>query len=87
MAQFLTDSRQIQAHGRAQQRNQVLHRPGAGLFRLALVGVDLFFQLRDHLPRVGERIGFAVEPFVTMATDAAAILEEVFAEVERIRAL
>lgn len=35
---FLTDPRQIPAHGRAQQRNQSLHRPGARLLRFAVAG-------------------------------------------------
>ncbi len=39
------------------------------------------------LARAGQRIGFAIETFVAMATHAAAFREQVASEIERVSAL
>ena len=57
------------------------------LLCLPLVGLDLILKLGDLLARVGERVGFAVERFHAVATDATTLIEEVLAEIKRVGAL
>src|SRR5262245_19062995 len=55
--------------------------------RLTFVRADLFFELRDLLARVTQRVGFSIERFHAMATDAAALIEQVLRQIQRVRTL
>jgi hypothetical protein len=55
--------------------------------RLPVVGGEVVFELLDRLAGVGESVRLAVEAFVAVAADAAALLEEVFALRQHVCAL
>jgi hypothetical protein len=55
--------------------------------RLAFVGGEVFFQLLDGLARAAQGIRLAVEALVAMTAHAAALLKEVFAFRQHVRAL
>src|SRR5687767_9085040 len=57
------------------------------LANLFLVGRDLIIQLRNRLPRSGQRIRFPIEPFITMTTHATALVEKIAASIQRLGAL
>src|SRR5437588_6465167 len=56
-------------------------------FRLSFIRRNLILKLRDLLARIRQRIGFSIESLHAMTAHAAALIEEILAQVERVRAL
>ncbi len=54
---------------------------------MPLVRGNLIFELANFLPRVRQRVSFAIEGFHAMTAHAASLIEEVLGEVQRVRAL
>src|SRR5947207_1497309 len=54
---------------------------------LFLIAGDLILKLADALSRGAQRICFAIESFVAVATHATALVEKVAAKVERVGSL
>ena len=54
---------------------------------LFLVRDDLILELADLLARRGQRIGLAIETFVTMTTHTAALCKQIATEIQRLRSL
>src|SRR2546423_5326699 len=56
-------------------------------FRLSLVRGNLILQLRNLLPRIRQRVRLSVKSFHPMTAHATALIEEILAQIEGVRAL
>src|SRR5258706_2265218 len=69
---------------------RIVTRAGAGLSvqsGLTIIRSNLILKLSDRLARVSQRVGLAIESLHPMTTDATALVKQILAQVQGVRAL